>query len=159
MRTLTGIIILVAIQVFTAQAHALADEGPQGMSVSYSWQLSEADTVHLLNGVKSLRYGDSITAVKTILGNPTKERNILDKKTRKFKTHELLYAIKRVEPEGGNVKDQEITLNFDIQGRLRQIDYNAMPPLFGEVIFSGSEPLTGTEFYLTKPPKKADLSQ
>jgi len=64
----------------------------------------------------------------------------------------LLYPVKRVRPEGGNVTDQEITLAFDNRGRLVEVDYNAMLPLMGDVIFSGVESQSGTKFFLHESP-------
>jgi len=75
----------------------------------------------------------------------------LDKKGQ-FILHMLKYPIRRVKPEGGNVSDQEITLVFDKQGRLVEIDYNAMHPLSGEIIFQDTVPGTKTKFFFTKPP-------
>ena len=87
---------------------------------------------------------DSITTVKEKLGDPIEETDLMEKKG-DFKAHELRYAIKRVKREGGSIRDQEIFLYFDLEGRLFEIGYSAMDPVAGEVIYSYVESQTGTE--------------
>lgn len=148
------ILVLIIFQLVVTSAKTLAGEMPEhGGTKLYSWELSDEYRAHLFEGVRSLKYGDSIAQVRENLGVPTRESDNFDK-SGKFIEHEFTYAIKRVHPEGGNAQDQEISLNFDQHGRLIRIVYNAMSPLNGDVIFSGAEPQTGTKFFITKPPLK-----
>jgi hypothetical protein len=159
MRTIKPIVAFVAILVLMDQACALAEETPKsGTQMNYSWQLNDADAAHLFKQIKLLKYADLISKVRDGLGTPTKEGDTFDKKGN-FLAYELLYAIKRVKPEGGNVYDQEVSLDFDTEGRLFQIEYNAMSPLTGDIIRNGTEPLTGVQFFITKPPLSSNISR
>lgn len=159
MHTFKTLFVLIVFYAFANPIYAMADNisKPEVMT-TYSWRLNDEDSARLFERVKSLRYGDAVSKVKEELGRPTKEGDNFDKKGN-FIEHELLYAVKRVKPEGGSVMDQEISLNFDMQGQLFRIGYNAMPPLVGEIVLSGTEPQTGTKFFMTKPPVKLERSQ
>src|SRR5262249_3313900 len=121
--------------------------------IPFTWQLSATDEARLYQHVKSLHYGDTLTSVKTLLGAPTLEQDTADKKGAHRAT-EVLYAIRRVRPEGGNVYDQQIDLIFDPDThRLLQIWYENMSPLSGDIVQTIFEPGTREIIaYFTKPP-------
>jgi hypothetical protein len=115
----------------------------------YAWQLSADDEARLYARVETLRYGDSLMRVKALLGEPTREDDFANKRGDK-RHHALVYAIRRVEPQGGNTYDQEIQLIFgDESHRLLEICYSNMPPLSGDIIQTMSIPGAIT---FTKPP-------
>jgi len=151
-KTACLVVALVIFHIITTKTSVFSgDSAELKKTIQYSWQISDAEASHIYENIKLLRYGDELSEVKKSIGSPAVDQDLFSKKG-VFFAHELRYAIKRVRPEGGNVMDQEISLSFDRQGRLFRISYNAMQPLSGEVILSGTEPQSGTVFYITKPP-------
>jgi hypothetical protein len=150
---LTGFAKVLAMALSCAAAgHADADSA-SGIpaQIVFTWQISEGDKQRLYEHVKALRYGDKLENVRATLGVPNWEGDWGDKQGR-FRFRSLEYAIRRVRPEGGNVYDQEITLNFDEQNRLVEIWYNALPPLSGDITGQCTPPGTKVECTYTKPP-------
>src|SRR5690242_15100505 len=46
----------------------------------YAWQISAEDEACLYAGVKTLHYGDPLVRIKAVLGDPTREDDIADKR-------------------------------------------------------------------------------
>lgn len=148
-----SIVFFGAVAVFAIQSPAFGNaDGDVSDSTNYSWQLDPASRARIFEGMKALLYGETIAETKAKLGNPTNETDIVDKQG-SFKYHQILYAISRINPEGGNVKDQEIQLDFDKEGRLFQVVYSALTPIAGKVLRSEVEPQTGARVFVTRPPQ------
>src|SRR5271166_3119400 len=144
--------ILILLAFFAGQCVALGDDASKSPATTeYSWQLDEVRRKDVFEAIKTLAYGEAITDAEKALGSPTRDMIVTDKnKEATFKFHALIYAIRRVTPDGGNVKDQEIHLLFDKLGHLYEIDYSAMNPLAGKVIGS-DEPVPGVKNFHTTP--------
>ena len=146
--------MLVAFLCLGAQGFAEDTEVPMpDPNVDYAWQLSDEEARELIQKIKSLRYGDELDEVRNLLGKPSLDTDVFDKKG-KFIAHVLEYPMRRVRPEGGNINDQEITLYFDELDKLNELSYSAMPPLLGDVIDSGVVPHTDVEYFFTRPPNR-----
>jgi hypothetical protein len=137
----------------TAEVSTPVEDVNAGANTHYSWELDESARRRIFEGIKALSYGETVLETKRRLGSPTTERDDIDK-AGTFKAHELLYAIRRIRPDGGNVKDQQIDLEFNKQGHLFRVVYSAMTPLAGTVTNSYVVPQTGTRIFLTRPPEK-----
>jgi hypothetical protein len=146
-------LLLSVIHASVGSTLALADEYPAFEApVNYAWKLNEADRARLYEGVKLLRYGDSIARAKELLGIPTREYTASDKKNRSFLFHAVVYYIARVDLTNVNTNDQAIFLSFDENGYLTQIGYSSMNPIIGEVFRGNDDPNLGPVFFDTRPP-------
>jgi len=90
---------------------------------SYSYERDEKEIGQLIKGVERLNLGDTLNQVKTILGEPTEEKDLVDKKG-KFHSKLLAYYISRVDTRLVNIHDRYIGLHFNSEGKLINIQQN-----------------------------------
>jgi hypothetical protein len=132
----------------------VGDELPDPYArIDYQWKRADRDTQRLFAQVKLLRYGDLLREVRSLLGDPTDEGVLADKMGKNPQKY-LRYAIKRVQPQGGNTNDQQVSLFFDMQDHLFAIDYQSMRPLTVEGTTVTDKSFDGIELYFTQPPPR-----
>ena len=74
-------------------------------TVKYAWQLNAVDKDKLFNGIRSLRYGDSIVDIRKLLGHPIAENdNYAKVPLNKFTAHVLTYGVKKNRYRRGKYK-------------------------------------------------------
>lgn len=108
--------ILVSLCINITSTYADEAKSP----VHYQYELNGKERDNLLEKLKTVKIGDSINAVKKVLGNPTQEENLIGKKG-EFNSTVLEYYLKRVDIHDSNINDQLVSLYFDKQGKLREI--------------------------------------
>jgi hypothetical protein len=174
MRHIAKIISLCVVLLLTAGlSKANATVGGSTKSepqIKYEFELNDAARTKLIDGVKSLTYGEPIAQAKKLLGEPDSEKNLIRPTLESllfgvfgakpiFVAHGLRYYLKRVYLKQESNRDQNIELMFDSNGYLQDVVYSSMKPVSGEIIYQRLEPAYGFEYYRTKPPMpKADAS-
>jgi len=118
------VFIFLIMALFFQQASA-RDPVAKSEFRKYEFELGNDKKKALENAVLKLRLGESLSAVKGLLGSPDAESpiykpNLLGPNT--FVFTRLDYYIKRVHLNIENTSDVKITLYFDKSGKLLSID-------------------------------------
>jgi hypothetical protein len=90
----------------------------------YYYEMDTKSQKTFLKKINEIKYGDSLLAVKAILGEPNYDEKLVDKMG-KFKARVLKYYIKIFEKNLVNEKyDRSVRFVFDSQDRLIEIESN-----------------------------------
>ena len=86
----------------------------------YAFELPEKQAHHLLDCLSEVQLGDKLLRVKSLLGRPDVERDIVDK-SGVFKSHIIKYYFAKVDLNLENNNDRVLSLYFDRRGSLIEI--------------------------------------
>lgn len=113
--------ILVYVVLGTTKVGALPNPvSAVSPTVRYQFELTAEQKAKLTKGLATIKIGDTITAIKKVLGKPTHEYNSVSKGGQ-FISRVLKYDVARVDKNLVNMQDHLIMLDFDANGHLVKI--------------------------------------
>jgi hypothetical protein len=86
----------------------------------YSFRLSPEEEAAFLHKVDSLRIGDSIDKVKSVLGEPAEDRALVEK-SGKFNSRVLRYFVRRIDGSLSNEHDRFVSFYCSASGTVTEI--------------------------------------